>query len=1138
MRTTLASLGFAPSTAEPSLFLRTDTTLPPFYVLVYVDDLVFASVDTEALAHVKSELKKRHTCTDVGEMTSYIGLRITRDRAQRTITLTQSHMVQQVLQRFGFTYSSPQSTPLPTGHSLSAPPSDESVEPSGPYPELVGCLMYLMTCTRSDLAYPLSIRARYVAPGRHRKEHMDAAKRVLRYLCSTSGMGLVLGGRARVVLTGHADASWVDNLATQRTSQGYIFSLGSGSVSWRSTRSSFVLSSSCEGEIYDGAMAAQELRWLTYLLTDLGEAPRSPPVLYVDYKAMLALCQKHRLEHRTKHIALSYFLARELQQRGQLRLAYVATRANTADIFTKALQPLSIEPLSRLVSLQLAFRDDSLSARTPAPARSIQHKEKTGELLSTLKRGQRFFASVSARPSTILAPRSSRPLQYRTLPSLLFRFGSSLRSLRSLRRRLLVAAVLQRLISDRHNTLNVLKTPRIIPRSCLHSSPPPSPPPLPGGGTTRGVVLEDSGKAGEGEGSRVAGAADSAGVVGGGGGSGGKSSGGAERGAAAGGGTEGGVFKVPGRTIRTLCRLHYSGVHMVRCGAMRHMLHVSLRCSLPIALTTGHCSIKVLLSRPIFTYCCTFHCVPPSSPPLHALACLVSRARLPQGTCALPSQPACPRAHVPSLHGVLPQAVTATCHLFPSTCLSVPCTPLCILSSMPAMSQLPASDTYHQVIAYMPVCHALTASNCLNGHPSHPLTHSPLSDVATSPRFSPLFHIAMHAWSISLQRRAFPLLPSPSPSPSASPSSMPAAPALLFSPLILSQPLTASDSHNHSSSFSQLPWPSTSSPTLDSPSVVLHKATDEIVQVDASMDGVHLTFSQPFQHLLDHCSRSSGSLKIIDPLPAVLPLTDRVKTLSLLSDLLATTNDTGNPPASPVLRVPRFVQVPDIRQTAAVLAAMAAVGVRLPVIVKPRIACGAAASHAMAIVFSEDAFATLSLPSPSVIQEYVDHGACQFKCYVLGEAFFAAERRSTPDAAPLLLQQQGQAHGKVGQQQQEEEEEEQRAKVSAAPAAISFDSLKSLPMAFPSQPSEQQQQQQPPLPPLGAVGGFNEAVARRAADLLRSALGLTLFGFDVLVQEGTGEHVVVDVNYFPSFKDVPDHLAIPAFHTACASHLV
>ncbi|CAI7891974.1 unnamed protein product, partial [Closterium sp. NIES-53] len=195
-----------------------------------------------------------------------------------------------VLQRFGFQFFSPQPTPLSTNHSLSAPPSDESVEPSGPYPELVGCLMFLMTCTRPDLAYPLSLLARYVAPGRHRKVHWDVAKRVLRYLCSTSSMGLVLGGRGPVVLTGHADASWVDDSATQRSSQGYTFSLGSGSVSWRSTRSSSVLSSSCEAEIYAGAMAAQELRWLTYLLTVLEEQPRSPHDLYVDNKAMIALC--------------------------------------------------------------------------------------------------------------------------------------------------------------------------------------------------------------------------------------------------------------------------------------------------------------------------------------------------------------------------------------------------------------------------------------------------------------------------------------------------------------------------------------------------------------------------------------------------------------------------------------------------------------------------------------------------------------------------------------------------------------------------------------------------------------------------------------------------------------------------------
>ncbi|CAI7776463.1 unnamed protein product, partial [Closterium sp. NIES-53] len=243
LRTTLAALGFVPSSSDPLLFLRTDTTLPPFKILVCVDDLVFAIADTKALALVKAELHKRYTCTDQGELCSYLGLQITRDRARRTITLTQSHMVHQVLQRFGFQFSSPQPTPLSTDHSLSAPPSDESVEPSGPYQELVGCLMYLMTCTRPDLAYLLSLLAVYVAPG----------------FSGTQDTPTLLG---------------------------------------------------CEAEIYVRAMAAHELRWLTYLLTDLGEWPRSPLVLYVENKAMLSLCHEQRLEHRTKHIALHYFLAR------------------------------------------------------------------------------------------------------------------------------------------------------------------------------------------------------------------------------------------------------------------------------------------------------------------------------------------------------------------------------------------------------------------------------------------------------------------------------------------------------------------------------------------------------------------------------------------------------------------------------------------------------------------------------------------------------------------------------------------------------------------------------------------------------------------------------------------------------------
>ncbi|CAI7804863.1 unnamed protein product, partial [Closterium sp. NIES-53] len=227
LRMKLVALGFAPSSTDPSLFLRTDTSLPPFYVLVYVDGLVFA-----------------------------------------------------------------------TANKL-----------SGPYPELVGCLTYVMTCRRPDLTYPLNLLAYYVAPGRHRKVHWDAAKRVLHYLCSRSGMGLVLGGQGSMVLKGDSDASWADDQASQRSSQGYTFSLGCGFVPWRST------------------------------------------LLYVDNKAMLALCWEQRLKHRTKHIALCYFLAQELQQRGQLCLSYVASRANTADVFTKALGSGDLQRLCTALGL-------------------------------------------------------------------------------------------------------------------------------------------------------------------------------------------------------------------------------------------------------------------------------------------------------------------------------------------------------------------------------------------------------------------------------------------------------------------------------------------------------------------------------------------------------------------------------------------------------------------------------------------------------------------------------------------------------------------------------------------------------------------------------------------------------------------
>ncbi|CAI7847602.1 unnamed protein product [Closterium sp. NIES-54] len=269
------TLDFFPSSADPSLFVRRGST--PFFVLVYVDNLVFATPDRCALASMKEELQRRHTCTDLVELQHYLGLQITRDRAARTLALTQSHIVEQILTRFSFPFSKVQLTPL---------------ESSGPYPELVGCLMYLMTCTRPDLAYPLSILARIVAPGRHRPSHWYTAKRVAKHVASISGMGLVLGGKQPVTLTGYSDSSWADDAKTRQSTQVYSVSLGTGAVSWWSTRASSVSGSSCEAEVYAAAMAAQELRCLSFLLTDLGERPRSPPLLFANNRSAILLCEE------------------------------------------------------------------------------------------------------------------------------------------------------------------------------------------------------------------------------------------------------------------------------------------------------------------------------------------------------------------------------------------------------------------------------------------------------------------------------------------------------------------------------------------------------------------------------------------------------------------------------------------------------------------------------------------------------------------------------------------------------------------------------------------------------------------------------------------------------------------------------
>ncbi|GLT73688.1 hypothetical protein SLA2020_455270 [Shorea laevis] len=280
---------------------------------------------------------------------------------------------------------------------------------------------------------------------------------------------------------------------------------------------------------------------------------------------------------------------------------------------------------------------------------------------------------------------------------------------------------------------------------------------------------------------------------------------------------------------------------------------------------------------------------------------------------------------------------------------------------------------------------------------------------------------------------------------------------------------------------------------LEDVDVVLHKATDEIVSIDLSCQAessYKITYTPGMQELQRHIECHSDCF-VVDPLKNIYPVLDRLTIQQILLGLEGLKIEGRN-----AIRGPHFLKVsyfdePDLAKR------LLEAKLSLPSIVKPQVACGVPDAHSMAIVFRDEDFNDLNVPTPAVIQEYVDHSSTVFKFYVLGENVFHAVKKSTPNADVLL---------KLSERN--------------GLKPILFDSLKSLPTDSGKQnPGDQEH-------------NIDLGLVRDAANWLSKTLNLTIFGFDVVIQEGSGDHVIVDVNYLPSFKEVPDDVAIPAFWEA------
>ena len=360
------------SGADPCLCYRfANGTM--IFVCLFVDDIIIASNCDKAIEEVKTGLESHFSLTDQGDLEWCLGMRITRDRARKMIQIDQERYILDVLTRFGMNDCTPVSHPMLPGSKLTSsqcPSTDAEISelPSyhALYRSIVGSVSYAALTTRPDIAVATTICAKFAHnPG---KEHLVAAKRILRYLLGKPRLCLTYGGGqtthvkdrfmfsprcpANLHFCGFTDSDWAGDCDNRKSTTGYIFFMNGGPVCWKSKLQSCIAQSTAEAEYIAASQAAKEAKWLR-LLIDVLEHPGQErkegepkaTQIFCDNQATIAIIDNPRCSARTKHIELRYHLVRDYALRGLVKFTHVPTECNMADLLTKPLNAIAMRRL-------------------------------------------------------------------------------------------------------------------------------------------------------------------------------------------------------------------------------------------------------------------------------------------------------------------------------------------------------------------------------------------------------------------------------------------------------------------------------------------------------------------------------------------------------------------------------------------------------------------------------------------------------------------------------------------------------------------------------------------------------------------------------------------------------------------------
>jgi Reverse transcriptase (RNA-dependent DNA polymerase) len=352
-------LGYSSTVSDPCLFWKRSRSGRLMMLFVFVDDIQssFHRDDRAEWVQSKTQLVTEFDTKEMGPSTWMLGMRITRDRKARTITLDQEVYITKALEKYGYAQCTTRPTPEVVG-AAHQEPSEEQSQPTDRqrYMEITGTLMYAAISTRLDIAHAVFYLASHmVAPTRL---HMAAADRVMRYLAGTRNLGLTFGSRnggtlgdsrghtrTQVDVCAYADADWANSKGDRRSITGWVSKVNGDPISWASKKQRTVALSTCEAELYAESAAIQEVLWLRGLLKELGLQSQVGSIVHGDNQSTIAVTKNGIKGERTKHVDVKYHFVTETVERGDVRLKWIPTADQQADIFTKALAQPAFEQL-------------------------------------------------------------------------------------------------------------------------------------------------------------------------------------------------------------------------------------------------------------------------------------------------------------------------------------------------------------------------------------------------------------------------------------------------------------------------------------------------------------------------------------------------------------------------------------------------------------------------------------------------------------------------------------------------------------------------------------------------------------------------------------------------------------------------